>query len=303
VVLRDLSAVADRDYLPLLLPEYGGDFTHTAIVDMEAAVKVFLSRHPDIDRVILIGFTAVITPKSNTTLWYVKQLGGILFNPSFISQSENHSLYGLTTKDMGTQPSELQALAASGATVAVKACGCLHSAIASMPGQGEAQQFMTCDYYSFEEGYGSNPDMLEAVNEARSSFTVEDVKELCKLARAAGNPGVGFIRATLDVVEDGQLTDAIKGLPASTAAKMEALVRAMSSLTPNLSDFHQFTIANARLNLYLNCAKEPASGASTAAAKHALSWHLDSTAADQRMVVSLLPRKNFVKVSADAPWG
>jgi hypothetical protein len=275
---------------------------------MEAAAKVFLSKHPDIDRCILKGFTPLITPKSSTTLWYLKRLGDILFNPSVILQNENHYLYGLTTKDMGTQPSELQALTASGDTVAVPACGCLHSAIANMPGQGEAQVFMTCDFGKwFEEGGGTSPDMLEVVNEARSSFTAEDVKELCKLARAAGNPGVGFIRATLGVVEDGQLTDAVKGLPASTAAKMEALVRAMSSLTPNLGERDLFTIAHARLNLYLNCAEEPASGASTAAAGHpakgALSWHLDSTVADNRMVVSLLPQENFVTVSADAPWG
>ena len=80
-------------------------------------------------------------------------------------------------------------------------------------------------------------------------------------------------------------------------------MRAMSSLTLNLGARDLFTIAHARLNLYLNCAEEPASGASTAAAKGALSWHLDSTAADRRMVVSLLPQENFVTVSADAPWG
>lgn len=280
------------------------DFTYITMDDMEAAVKAFLSTHPGICRAILVGSTALITPKSSTTLWYVRKLGGKLFRPYVILQNENNYLYGLPSKDMGTQPSELPALTASGDTVAVPACGCLHSAIANMPDRGEAHVFMTCDYGNwFKEGADPDLDMLQVVNEARKAFTAKDVKELCERTRAAGNPRTGIIRATLDVVKNWKLTDEVKGLPASTAAKTEALVSAMSSLTPNLGERDSFTIVHARLNLYLNCAEEPASGASTAAAKGALSWHLDSTVADNRMVVSLLSQENFVTVSADAPWG
>jgi hypothetical protein len=87
---EDLLDLMEANYEKNVPLTVGGDFTYITMADMEAAVKDFLSTHPGIDRAILIGFTPVITPKINTTLWYVRKLGGKLFRPSVILQNKQH---------------------------------------------------------------------------------------------------------------------------------------------------------------------------------------------------------------------
>jgi hypothetical protein len=88
---EDLLDLMEANFLQDQYLTNCGDFTYITMDDMEAAVKAFLPTHPGICRAILVGSTALITPKSSTTLWYVKQLGGFLFRPSVIFQNENHS--------------------------------------------------------------------------------------------------------------------------------------------------------------------------------------------------------------------
>ena len=109
---EDLLDLMEANFLQDQYLTNCGDFTYITMDDMEAAVKAFLPTHPGIDRAIVIGETPIITPKSNTTLWYVRKLGGELFRPSVIWQNKRHWLYGLTREEMGTQPSTLPALTA-----------------------------------------------------------------------------------------------------------------------------------------------------------------------------------------------